>query len=260
VSGLDAFYDRVGAGVFRANVATTGPWDARLQHGGPPAALLARALEGQRAVGTRLARIAVDFYGPVPVAEVSIETEVLRPGAKVQLSTATLHANGRVAMRATAWYLLVEAGRSSGVPQPFLVPDLPAIEAEARFPNMGRFPYGDALEWRFVRGGYGELGPSTVWTRARIPLIGGEPLSGLDRVLIMVDSANGVSAVLPFTAWMFVPVDLVVVLTRIPEQEWIGMDARTTLATDGVGSTDTTLFDAAGPFGRALQTLYVTPR
>jgi len=38
------------------------------------------------------------------------------------------------------------------------------------------------------------------------------------------------------------------------------MDARTTLATDGVGSTDTTLFDAAGPFGRALQTLYVTPR
>ena len=30
---------------WQATVHTTGPWDARAQHGGPPSALLARAVE-----------------------------------------------------------------------------------------------------------------------------------------------------------------------------------------------------------------------
>lgn len=124
-------------------------------------------------------------------------------------------------MRASAWHVLAEAGRSPSVPSPFAAPAFPPHEAEARFPSM---------------------------------------LNGLDRVLIMVDSANGISAELPFAKWTFVPIDLAVVLTRIPDEEWLGMDARTTIGAEGIGVTDTTLFDAAGAFGRALQTLYIAPR
>jgi hypothetical protein len=163
-------------------------------------------------------------------------------------------------MRATAWHVRVEPGRSPAVPPPFVPPELPQVESEARFPQMGRFPYGDALEWRFVRGGYDRSGPATVWTRCRIPLVRGEALTGLDRVLIAVDSANGVSAELPFAEWTFVPIDLMVVLTREPGQEWVGMDARTIIGSDGVGATDTLLFDADGGIGRAVQTLYVARR
>ena len=258
---LDAFYDPQTADVFQANTATVGPWDPALQHGGPPAALLGRALEARGGPsGARIARIAFDYFGPIPVSTVTVHTELLRAGTRIQLSGATMQAGGRVVLRASAWHLLAETGRSPAVPSSFVVPALPPVDAEARFPGLERFPYGAALEWRFVRGGYGELGPATVWTRCRIPLVRGSSLTGLQRVLIMVDSANGVSAVLPLAAWTFVPIDLIVTAQRLPEAEWVGMSAQTTLGTDGIGVTETILFDAEGAFGRALQTLYVAPR
>jgi hypothetical protein len=88
----------------------------------------------------------------------------------------------------------------------------------------------------------------------------GDTLTGLQRVLIMVDAANGVSAVLPLAAWTFVPIDLIITVQRLPETEWVGMAAQTVLGTDGIGMTESTLFDAQGAFGRALQTLFVAPR
>jgi hypothetical protein len=256
-----AFYIDKGSGVYQATAATTGPWDAGLQHGGPPIALLARSLEDQGApAGLRIARIAVDFFSPVPVSEVSIHTEVLRGGSRIQISGATMRVGGRVVLRATAFHVLAEAGRSRAVPSSFAVPGLPSKEVEARFPGMERFPYGDALEWRFVTGGFGELGPATVWSRSRIPLVQGSALTGLQRVLIMADAANGISAVLPFDAWTFVPIDLLVTAQRLPVAEWVGMASQTTIGTDGIGMTDTILFDEHGAFGRSLQTLYVAPR
>jgi hypothetical protein len=260
-SAPGAFYVSKGSGVYQATSATTGPWDAGLQHGGPPIALLARSLEEQGApAGLRLARIAVDFFSPVPVSEVSITTEVLRGGSRIQISGATMQAGGRVVLRATAFHVLAQPGRSPAVPSSFAVPGLPSKGVEARFPGMERFPYGDALEWRFATGGFAELGPATVWSRSRIPLVQGSALSGLQRVLIMADAANGISAVLPFDTWTFVPIDLLVTTQRLPVEEWVGMASQTTLGTDGVGMTDTILFDEHGAFGRSLQTLYVAPR
>ncbi len=98
-------------------------------------------------------------------------------------------------------------------------------------------------------------GPVAVFRSVR-----GDALTGLQRVLIVVDAANGISAVLPFATWTFVPIDLIVTACRIPEAEWVGMAARTTIGTDGIGITETILFDGGGAFGRALQTLYVAPR
>jgi hypothetical protein len=257
----DAFYDQLTPENFRANVATTGPWDPALQHGGPPAALLGRALElvGGPS-GSRIARLAFDFVSPVPVADVAVSTAVLRGGRRIQLSEATMTAGGRIVLRATAAHLVVEPGRSPAVPSSFVVPAMPLHETELRIPGMGRFPYGDALEWRFAEGAFVEPGPAAVWTRCRIPLVRGSVLTGLQRVLIMADAANGISATLPFSVWTFVPIDLMMTVQRLPEAEWVGMSSRTTLGADGIGTTDTVLFDEDGAYGRALQTLYVAPR
>lgn len=258
---MDAFYDALTPGVFQANQPTVGPWSPALQHGGPPAALLAHELEALGGpVGSRLAKVSFDFFGPVPVAQLSIETEVLRAGARIQLSTATMKADGRTVMRATAWRLLAEPGRSPATPSTIVVPERPPHATEARFPGVGRFPYGDAIEWRFVEGSFEAVGAGTVWTRCRIPLVGGQAITGLERLLVMVDAANGISAVLPITAWTFVPVDLTVAVHRLPVSDWIGMSAQTTLDRDGIGLTDTQIFDERGALGRALQTLYVAPR
>jgi len=261
IGAEDAFYDQLTADSFRANVATTGPWDPALQHGGPPVALLGRALELLGGPdGSRIARLACDFFSPVPVSEVSVNSAVLRGGKKIQLSEATMRAGGRVVLRATASHVLAEAGRSPVVPAPFIVPPMPIHETKISFPGMDRFPYGEALEWRFAEGAFADAGPAAVWTRCRIPLVRGSALTGLQRILIMADAANGISAVLPFVSWTFVPIDLMVTLQRLPDAEWVGMSARTTLGADGIGTTDTVLFDGAGACGRALQTLYVAPR
>ena len=256
-----AFYSQVTSSLFRALPATAGPWDCTQQHGGPPIALLGRALERLGGpAGSRIARIAFDFYSPVPVGLVSVETAVLRPGRKLQISEATMRAAGRVVLRATAAHVLAEAGRSPAVDEPFVIPPLPAAETPLVFPGIERFEYADAIEWRVADGDLGRPGPATVWTRCRMPIVRDSALTGLERVLAVVDAANGISAELPISGWMFVPIDLMLTLLRMPAADWLGMSSRSTITADGIGATETVLFDTEGTLGRALQTLYVARR
>jgi hypothetical protein len=260
VSG-EAFFEPTGPGRFQATRSTTGPWASGLQHGGPPSALLAHVLEGlDPRPGARIARLSVELLGPVEVAEMAISAKVERPGKRIQLLSARAEVNGREVMRALAWQLLAEPGRSpeSGRREP--APPVPPPQPQAFFPGQPAFPYGEALEWRFTDGHFGRPGPATVWTRCRIPIVAGVPLSGLCRVVAMVDSANGISWELPVDGWSFVPVDLNVVLHRLPEGEWVGMSAATTIEGDGVGMARASLFDVEGSLGGSLHTLFVSPR
>src|SRR2546426_7996288 len=96
----EAFYLPDG-GDFVASVHTRGPWSARHQHGGPPAALLARAIEAA-APGFAVARITVDFLLPVPIDRLAVRIETLRAGAKVQRLVARLLHGDRVMAQALA--------------------------------------------------------------------------------------------------------------------------------------------------------------
>jgi hypothetical protein len=260
VSG-EAFFEPTGPGCFRATRSTTGPWASGLQHGGPPSALLAHVLEGlDPRPGARIARLSVELLGPVEVAEMAISAKVERPGKRIQLLSASAEVNGREVMRALAWQLLAEPGRSPASGRRERAPPLPPPQPQAFFPGQPAFPYGEALEWRFTDGHFGRPGPATVWTRCRIPIVAGVPLSGLCRLIAMVDSANGVSWELPVDEWSFVPVDLNVVLHRLPQGEWVGMSAATTIEGDGVGMARASLFDVEGSLGGSLHTLFVSPR
>ena len=255
-----SFYEPLGEGRFRSTRATVGPWAPHLQHAGPPSALLAHVLERlDPRPGARVARLSVEILGPVPVAEMRVTAAVERPGKRVQLLSARAEAGGRETLRALAWQVLAEPGRSPECGPREEAPPFPPEQPQRFFPGQGSFPYGEALEWRFTEGGFDRPGPATVWSRCRIPLVAGEPLSGLTRLVTMVDSANGVSWELPLGRYTFVPVDLNVVLRREPQGEWVGMTARTTVEADGVGMVETVLFDATGTVGRSLHTLFVAP-
>jgi hypothetical protein len=255
-----SFYAPLGDGRFAATTATVGPWDKRLQHGSPPASLLARAIEHDLARDdARIARVSFDFYGPVPVGAVSVATEVLRAGVRIELAQATLTAGDRTAMVARAW----RVAQTASVPSVVAAerpPPLPRQATKQLFVDVPTFGYGESLEWRFADGGFDRLGPATVYSRPRIPLLEGEEPSPLVRLLLMVDSANGVSAELSPSKFTFVPVELTVAVQRHPRTEWVGMRARTTIERDGVGLTRAELFDEAGFLGTATQTLFVAPR
>jgi hypothetical protein len=255
----DAFYVSLGDGRFRSTEHTGGPWDPTLQHGGPPSALLARAIETEPAPWPAVVtRMSVDILGPVPVAEVSLRTAVLRSGRSVELLQADLAAGGRVAVRATAWRvrearhaLPARPERDHGVP-PF-----PAADA-ATPPWPGG--YLQAMQWRIARGAWNEPGPATVWARMRVPLVTGEDPSGLQRVMVLADSGNGISNVLPQEDWLFINPDLTVHLAAEPRGEWICLDAETTVDDHGFGLAASRLFDQDRLVGRGAQTLFVGPR
>lgn len=115
-------------------------------------------------------------------------------------------------------------------------------------------------ELRFVAGGWDVLGPATVWTRLRVPVVPGESPSGAQRAAAGADFGNGVSAVVPFDRWRFINPDLTVVLERPPEGEWVAVQATTNLGAPGVGVAQSVLWDQRGRTGTATQTLVVEPR
>jgi hypothetical protein len=257
----EAFYTATGAQSWQPSTAVIGPWSKDFQHGGPPIALLARALRrhpGPEAL--RIARLTVEFLGPVPVAPCEIEVRVLRPGKRIELLQAQMTVAGRPALLAHAWRLERLPGSSPPVADPYVPPALPAHEDTEFFPGVESFPYGEALEWRFVRGGFRQAGPALVWGHPRIPLVAGEPMHGLEGLLTLLDSANGVSAAHDIRTHTFVPVDLTLNLHREPVGPWFGMDAHTMADEGGIGTVTTAVFDGQGPVGRSLHTLFVRPR
>ena len=51
----------------------------------------------------RIARVAVDLLGPVPLGELRTRARVVRPGRRIQLLESELVAGGRTVARASAW-------------------------------------------------------------------------------------------------------------------------------------------------------------
>jgi hypothetical protein len=244
---------------------TRGPWDPGFQHAGPPAALLGREIERcQPREGFRVGRVTCEILRPVPIAPLTVAARVARPGRRVELLEGTLSDERGELMRASAWRV-----RTAELPIPadLVGPGPPPPPDRGRAgdpPFFGErhheFGYHRAMEWRFVAGAFNALGPATVWLRMLHPLVPGEEPSPLVRVLVAADSGNGVSASLEFTRWVFVNTDLTVHLHRHPAGEWVCLESATYAAGDGVGLTDTALYDERGLIGRAAQTLLVDRR
>jgi hypothetical protein len=255
---VSAFYEPSGDGRFRATPATAGPWDSASQHAGPPAALLGRALERCAARPEMLlARLTFDILGPVPVAEVEVEARVVRAGRSVELLQAELRSDGRPAMRATAWRTLAAGAPSvaaDGTPPPRPATGLPPP------PEWNADGYLTAMEWRFAAGAWAEPGPAAAWGRMRVALVAGEEPTGLQRMLTVADSGNGISWLLPIEEWLFINPELSVHVLREPCGEWICLDAQTRIAHGGAALARSVLFDDDGPVAYGAQSLLVTPR
>jgi hypothetical protein len=251
---------------FEATALTIGPWDPGLQHAGPPAALLARAVERAGGIeGGQAVRLAYDILGPVPVGPMRVQASVVRPGRRIELVEAVLTGpDERPLMRLSAWRMRTRTDgvvppAGNGAPHP-----APAGPEESRQEDAAFFTqdvaYHRALEWRFAAGSFNAPGPATAWTSARCELVEGEPMSALEHLLVMTDAASGISAALDWTTATFANVDLTVTLHRPPRGEWLGMDAATVYGDTGVAQASSVLFDADGPIGRSAQSLFVEPR
>jgi hypothetical protein len=254
-----SFFEPAGAGSYLATAASAGPWNPQAQHGGPPSALAARELDRHEPDDNmRLARVAIDILRPVPVGLITARTRTLRPGKRVALLETVLEAGGQEVLCARGWRLAV-----SDVPRVSkgeIVPAVPAAGEPARFPGGHISGYLSQIEWRFVFGNFADPGPCRVWARPRLPLLPGEELSPMSRALLLSDSGSGISMVLDPREFLFINVDLTVVLQRDLVGEWLMLDAVSMMGGTGTGLGETALWDIGGIAGLAMQTLLVGPR
>jgi hypothetical protein len=205
----------------------------------------------------------IEVLRPVPLAPLAVTSGVIRPGRNVELLEAALYEAGGgdrpPIARATAWRLRTDDGVAaldSGPPPPG-----PEAGGERPFFPTGQdVGYHTAMDYRFVDGGFIEPGPARVWLRMRQPLVAGEPVSPLARVLVAADSGNGVSAALDYRRHLFINTELSVHLVREPAGEWVLLDAITYVGPHGVGLSESVLYDETGRLGSAAQTLLVRRR
>lgn len=246
---------------FEATGLTRGPWDSRLQHAGPSAALLARAVESHPvAEGMAVARLTYELMRPLPVGGLfSVSVAEGRGGRKVRGLEAILAEQGRPAVRLTALLMRRAEVPVGAVGSPAAIRTVEESEPWD-FPFFNDpVGYHVSMEGRRAAGEFGS-GRMAVWFRLRCAVVEGEQPTPLQRLAAAADSGNGISVALDLRRYTFVNPDLTVALMRRPAGEWFALEARTLAAGEGLGLADTRYWDQDGVLGRGVQTLLVEPR
>jgi hypothetical protein len=248
-----------------SNVATSpyaaGPWDPTMQHGSPPAALVVWAAERiTTPVPMRIARVTVDLMRPVPVALLTIESEIVREGRKIQLCAVRLLAKGVVVVSATVLKIRVQAADlpPEAVIEPVTLPG--PEQSRVEHVDFSSSPFVTGMSLRAARGHFGTVGLGAIWYRVDRPIVEGAAVSQAMRTMAAADFCNGTSSVLDFREWTFLNADLSVNFSREPAGDWILVDAETWIGPDGAGLAMARLADVSGYFGRAVQSLVIERR
>lgn len=274
----DCYYRRLGCDgefqVFESTTGTSSNWDVEIQHGSPPLALLTKCIEelaapsggpersqsGNRP-GLRIGRLALDILGAIPVAPVKVRAAVLRPGVRISLVAAEMFPAGpgdspRPVARVTAWLLAPSDTRDAATDR------YPPLVEGTSVPHehdwQGAPGYLETVSWRTQPTADGE--PAVAWLSSLVPLVHGEAPTDLQRLAMVVDSANGVGAVLNPQEFVFMNTDTTVHLHRAPTGDDFGIRARASIGPDGIGATTAELFDRQGFIGTSAQTLLVQRR
>ena len=257
---MDAIF-RVDGNRVLTSPHAAGPWDPSMQHGSAPASLVVWAAEAiPTPVPMRIARVTIDLMRPVPVAPLTLETEVLREGRKIQLCAIRLRAGDAVVVGATVLKI-----KTQGLTLP---PDVADLPVELPGPDQSRVepadfsssPFVTGISLRAAKGRFGAPGPGAIWYRADRPLVEGSPVSQAMRAVVAADFCNGTSAALDFREWTFINADLTVSFARQPVGQWILLDAESWIGPDGAGLAMARLADVEGYFGRAVQSLVIEKR
>lgn len=238
-----------------------GPWLADACHAGPPAALLARAMESA-APDQRLTRITIELYRPIPMCGFAVRAVVEKAGRQAAITAAELHDGDTVFARASGLHLRVLEDLAVGAPEvgaPRFDDSVPgSFPVTATVHGLPAFL--DSVECRFNDDTGAEPGgPTTMWMRTLVPIIDGEEPSPFQRICPLADCLNGIS----FNTWLdavwFVNADLTVSLHRDPVGEWFCATAVSYWEPSGIGLADGDLFDVDGHVGRAGQNLLLSP-
>ena len=248
--------------VFESTKYTASNWDSTIQHGSPPLALMTKLVEEQAAgSGQRVGRLLLDILGAIPVAPVRVRSWVQRPGSRISMHNAEMSAqrpdgSWRSVATLSAWLL---APSDTAAVASDRYPPIAEGEPEAASHSWQGAPgYLESISWRGQR--EDDNGASVAWMSPLFPLVDDEPVTDVQRLALVVDSANGVGASLDPDRYVFMNTDTALHLHRLPRGNDFAVRARGSIGPDGIGVTTAEIFDRDGFIGTTAQTLLVQRR
>ena len=263
---IGCHYRRLGADgeyqLFESTADTRSNWDPAIQHGSPPLALLTKAIEDLTAgSGLRIGRLVMDILGAIPIAPLRVRAWVQRPGARISMVVAEMSAarpdgDWRAVAQVSAW--LLAPSDTAEVASDRYPPLMEGEPAEFAHSWEGAPGYLETVTWRRQHTEPGES--AEVWMSPLTPVVDDEQTTALERLALVVDSANGAGAVLDPERYLFMNTDTSVHLHRAPVGSDFGVRARASIGPDGIGVTTADIFDRQGFIGTSAQTLLILPR
>ena len=235
-----------------------GPWDPGAMHGGPPSALLARAVERcDPGPAGFVARLTVELLRPVPLRRLTITARTMRPGRLVHWVEAILRDGDTEVARAVGLRLRTVSGSPVATPGHAPIPPPDSVKAvDLGFRPSYGVGFWNANEMRIVAGSFLDPGPGAAWFRLIVPVVVGEEPTGAQRVAAAADFASGVGNPLDMSHGA-INADLTVALHRPLDGEWVGLDASVWAQAHGTGMAEAVVHDVDGPIGRSVQSLIV---
>ena len=246
---------------FESTEYTGSNWDQSIQHGSPPLALMTKLIEEQAPPGMRIGRLVLDILGPIPVAPVRVRAWVQRPGARISLLAAEMSAtrpdgSERTVAGVSAW--LLATGDTVDIATDRYPPIAEGEADPTRHAWQGAPGYLDSIRW--VRQRAGDAGAAVSWLSPLVSLVDGDDVTDMQRLAMVVDSANGAGAALDPDEFLFMNTDTAVHLHRVPRGNDFGLRARASIGPDGIGVCNAEIFDRQGFIGTSAQTLLVQRR
>lgn len=260
--------------LFIPSESASSPWGANSLHGGPPAGLLARAIEALAPdAGMQLSRLTIDLFRAVPKVPLQVRTEMVREGRRILAIQASLFAEGSEVSRASALMLRhtevdvpdhhLPPGVEHPGPEGFETTGLATVLGAGGRPEpeqqMSRLPgFHTLIEVRRV-GGLAGSGRATAWIRIPVPFIEGEETSPLVRLAATSDFGNALGGIRG-AGTGFINADITLYMHRLPVGEWLCLDTRGSAQPHGVGLMQTTVYDPLGSVGIVAQAVLANQR
>ncbi len=263
---VDAFFIKHDADAerFTPTEHCRGPWAAEHCHAGPPTGLLARAME-QALPLQRLTRITVELNRPIPFEGFTVSADVVKAGRTVSTAAAQIVSlSGKPVLNARG-LLMSERGEPLSYPQrtqdlqPVSHYELPESAQPGDFPirkTLHGLPAfnGSGVQTRYPKQQTSKPGRTSAWLKT-VPLFEDETPSPFQRICPLADCGNAFGRLAEPDEVTFMNTDLTVLLHRDPVGEWMGTDSTCYWEPNGIGMSDSQLFDQQGIVGRAIQTL-----
>ncbi len=219
--------------------------------------LAARALESAHGSGDFMpARLTVDLFKAARGVHTTVTTRLLRDGRRVRNAECEVSQNGVTVAHA----VIVFYRRSSAPPGEqwtaqthFEFPDGFDHDEESTTPYTG----SDERGWTRKVSDH-QNASRTRFLDSGIEVVAGEPNTPFVRAAMLAESTS-LTTHLGSSGIGYINGDLTVGLARLPVDGWIGVQADSHWAADGVAVGSATLFDNIGPFGTGMVTAVANP-